>query len=1335
MRLLKAQSNGSFSLVNFQGKELPPYAILSHTWGADGEEVTYEDLGNNTRQEKVGYKKLDFCKSQAAKDDLHYFWIDTCCIDKSSSAELSEAINSMFNWYRKASKCYVYLSDVSTSDSAQGSIAFSRSRWFTRGWTLQELLAPECVQFFSKEGDLIGDKHSRAEEVSQITNIPIEAVQGPDLSRFSVEQRMLWAENRQTTRKEDQVYSLLGICNICMPLLYGEGEDRARRRMKNLLEESEEIKARKLINIQHWLSAPDPSINYQKALKQRQHNTGLWFLEGERYANWKFGGMSYLWLYGIPGCGKTILSSTIIENITQYCDSHSGYAIAYFYFDFNDVQKQDSERMLRSVIVQLSKQVDDIPPSLDALFSSHGNGRRSPALDELLKALCDMLQQYPEVFIILDALDECTQRPELMEVLEEIASWKISNLHLLMTSRQEQEIKSCLEGFVNPQDNICLQRDAVDEDIQLYIRQRLSDDKSLVKWRNDATLRQEIEDTLTRGSKGMFRWAACQLDALAKCLNRSLLRKALKTLPSTLDETYERILNNIDDEYAEYAIRILQWLAFSERPLSLRQIAEVVAIDTSRDPEFDPEEILEDPLDALKICSSLVTITQSHEYLKNSTQIALAHYSVKEFLVSDRIQRGPAARYGLQAAACHNALTMACLGYLNQFQETGAMLKARLRDSELARYSAEFWYQHARKVGARTAEVDQCALRLFSTDNPAYFNWVRIYDPDSPVVMNRGLSILDIPSPLYYASLLGLENLVSMLLAKGADVNGSGGTQDSALRAAITNGHEGTVRILLEAGANVGPDKQSGGALHYAVDKANCTPSLVSMLLEFGAPTSTIDAKNMTPLHYCVERNYSVVAIQLIDAHVPVDVRVHRTGHRIPPRVGTELHQPIQLTSEGIETGLTPLHLAALAGKVEMTKLLLGYNADPNALSDYHETPLHLAFCSNLPGIRYRDIWNMALLARKFSNYLSKLTWDNEKNLIKGKGSYRFLDVRNVLLGHPRTSSNMRDYLGQNPLHYITYGRPDSANWLRKLVLHGADPTCCNLSQQTPLHFASRAGDHESVKALIDLGAKVGQKDDRGLNALHYAARTGNYETMVVILETEEAEKAGLVASKDRNGKNVLHHLFARSREIPIETVHWLLSQGADSLAVDSFENTPLAILVGYRHQAYDIEIARLLLAVTGTALYSNSNGRNLGHLCAGSRACKLDMIRLLHDHVDLTKKDCEGKTALHIMAIRGPLDARNLEYLVDVVGLRVTDKDKHGRSALQYAIERRHGDVKLSEDLESGDKEGEEDESESLKRMHKLMNPSDGKRKRPFSVYSNEDDDDIAPTKHTFWI
>ncbi len=176
MRLLYFNNDGDFSLTEFFEDDIPEYAILSHRWGA--EEVTFKDITNGTSKAKAGYGKIQFCGEQARRDSLQYFWVDTCCIDKSSSAELSEAINSMFRWYQKAARCYVYLSDVSirkqeasdTSTVCTWESAFRASKWFTRGWTLQELLAPRSVEFFSKDGELLGDESTL--EYAVLTSLP-----------------------------------------------------------------------------------------------------------------------------------------------------------------------------------------------------------------------------------------------------------------------------------------------------------------------------------------------------------------------------------------------------------------------------------------------------------------------------------------------------------------------------------------------------------------------------------------------------------------------------------------------------------------------------------------------------------------------------------------------------------------------------------------------------------------------------------------------------------------------------------------------------------------------------------------------------------------------------------------------------------------------------------------------------------------------------------------------------------------------------------------------------------------------------------------------------------
>jgi hypothetical protein len=211
MRLLQYSESEELSIHSFDDGDIPPYAILSHTWGADGDEVTFADLQTDGDRRKLGYEKIIFCGRQARRDNLQYFWVDTCCIDTTDQAEHSQAIQSMFRWYRSATKCYVYLSDVSTkkrkhcnsSTALSWEPAFKSSRWFARGWTLQELLAPTIVEFYSQEGKILGSKTSLKLMIHKTTGIPLEILSGAPLPCFTVKQRLQWKGDRQTKRDED----------------------------------------------------------------------------------------------------------------------------------------------------------------------------------------------------------------------------------------------------------------------------------------------------------------------------------------------------------------------------------------------------------------------------------------------------------------------------------------------------------------------------------------------------------------------------------------------------------------------------------------------------------------------------------------------------------------------------------------------------------------------------------------------------------------------------------------------------------------------------------------------------------------------------------------------------------------------------------------------------------------------------------------------------------------------------------------------------------------------------------------------------------------------------
>jgi hypothetical protein len=243
MRLFNATTH---QLTDFIGsaETTPPYAILSHRWQDD--EVLFQDILSGSASAKKGYEKIKQCCAQALADNLGYIWVDTFCIDKASSAELSEALNSMYEWYRNAEVCYAYLCDVAEDTVAAGSgegadRGFSGSVWFTRGWTLQELLAPSRVEFFNADWQPLGSKAELKGIITRITGIQEEVLDGTlRPQELSIAQRMSWASQRVTTKVEDMAYSLLGLFEINMPMLYGEGKRAFIRLQEEIMRQSDD---------------------------------------------------------------------------------------------------------------------------------------------------------------------------------------------------------------------------------------------------------------------------------------------------------------------------------------------------------------------------------------------------------------------------------------------------------------------------------------------------------------------------------------------------------------------------------------------------------------------------------------------------------------------------------------------------------------------------------------------------------------------------------------------------------------------------------------------------------------------------------------------------------------------------------------------------------------------------------------------------------------------------------------------------------------------------------------------------------------------------------------
>ncbi|KAF1830346.1 HET-domain-containing protein [Decorospora gaudefroyi] len=226
MRLLKYGENEDLSIAEFDEDTKPPYAILSHRWGAEADEVTFEDVVENTGKNKPGYTKIRCCGKQAQRDGLQYFWVDTCCINKANKAELSLAIQSMFRWYRNSAQCYVYLSD-----------------------------------------EKLGDKRSLIQQVQEATGIPRLALQGASLSKFSINKRLRWIEHRRTTHLEDKVYSLLGVVDVDLALCYSEGVDGAFRRLHDEIDKTKQYLYRWVLHndsFRQWHEDPQSRLLWIK---------------------------------------------------------------------------------------------------------------------------------------------------------------------------------------------------------------------------------------------------------------------------------------------------------------------------------------------------------------------------------------------------------------------------------------------------------------------------------------------------------------------------------------------------------------------------------------------------------------------------------------------------------------------------------------------------------------------------------------------------------------------------------------------------------------------------------------------------------------------------------------------------------------------------------------------------------------------------------------------------------------------------------------------------------------------------------------------------------------
>jgi hypothetical protein len=629
MRLLKCGEDGCLTITSFGDDAIPPYAILSHTWGADADEVVFADLGKGDGKHKPGYKKIRFCGEQAQQDGLQYFWVDTCCIDKSDKAELSSAIQSMFRWYRNATKCYVYLSDVSTGlRKAGGSTtevtwepAFRSSRWFTRGWTLQELLAPSIVEFFSQEWERLGDKMSLKLLISKVTGISYDALDGAPLSRFSIDERLRWKGDRETKREEDAWYSLSGIFDVEIAPAYSEGAASAFKRLKDEIDKLEKC----LQDTRHT----DPRHD-----KKRIEDTkgGLladsyrWVLDNTTFQQWQQDSHSrLLWVKGDPGKGKTMLLCGLINELQSSMPKTE--LLSYFFCQATDSRINSATGVIRGLLYML---VDQQPSLLSYIRRKYDHAGKALFEDAnawvaLSEIFTTMMQDkgLKTTYLVVDALDECiVDLPKLLDLIVRTRTLSPC-VKWLLSSRNESHIEEKLKSVCDEAKlSLELKQNAeqVIRAVDAYIDYKLSCLESL----GEADLRKRVRDRLHQKANGTFLWVALVVQELEKPESWDPLA-VVEEAPADLHQLYDRMMEQIQRLSArnvDICQSLLCTTAIAYRPLYLAEIGSLCrSVGQATMLGGTVRKIV-------AMCGSFLTIRDE--------QVYLVHQSAKDYL-SDKM--------------------------------------------------------------------------------------------------------------------------------------------------------------------------------------------------------------------------------------------------------------------------------------------------------------------------------------------------------------------------------------------------------------------------------------------------------------------------------------------------------------------------------------------------------------------------------------------------------------------------------------------------------------------------------------------------------------------------
>lgn len=559
-----------------------------------------------------------------------------------------------------------------------------------------------------------------------------------------------------------------------------------------------------------------------------------------------------------------------------------------------------------------------------------------------------------------------------------------------------------------------------------------------------------------------FRWAACQVDALGNCLDYRTLQQALVSLPRTLDETYSRILHSIPPEHKKIATLILQLAVFSEHPLEVKEVVDAIAVDTEREPFFSPEYRMPEPQELTRYCSSLVTVVSTSEQRNENNhslgKVQLAHFSVKEYLTSRRLDSDIAPNF--QECTARGAIAQTCLAYILHFNEEFSAEHV-IQRYPFAKYSAKYWMKNAAKIKDRDTRVLELIEKLFCHRKISYNICFRFHPSTWSHTFSESPD-MELPSALYYAAVGGLIHTIKQFADRGVNVNVQGGKYGNPLQAASFKGYEEIVKHLLNNGANVNAE---GGRYGNALQAAsfNGHKAIIKLLLDNGANINAQGGTHGSALQAASVKDHKAIVKLLLtngaDVTVADDVRN------------------------------TSVHEASSNGYLEVLRLLIEEGADVTVANTFKETPVFKASRNG-----YLEV---VMLLIKAGADITVANSFGETPVSKALDNGH-LEVFKLLIENGADINVIR-HGGWTQLHSASGN--GNLGLVKLLIESGANINIAGHRGLTPLHLASGKGKLEVVKLLIKKGADVNIAENGGLTPLQLALENGNLEVVNLLIE------------------------------------------------------------------------------------------------------------------------------------------------------------------------------------------------------------------------------------------